>query len=122
MLRGRVTADRSVDGINVDEVVDVWLFALQISLEPIVLLRAVIDDEVERHAERLPEAIDVGPVAHVGIDAAIVDHGKPVIGRIGKERQDVNRVDHRYAIRSPAGTASVLRVRPGRRRAPGRRR
>jgi len=47
----------------------------------------MIDNQVETEIEMLREFRYVGPVAAGGIDPAIIDDGKAVVGGIGEKRQ-----------------------------------
>ena len=64
-------------------------------MHPVLLLTVVFDiqDQSEHQAEILAQALDIFPIADVWIDLSVVDHRKPVIGRVRKEGQQMQRRD-----------------------------
>ncbi len=76
-----------------DEVIAVFRIVAQERLKPRAPGRGVIDHRVEHQAKVAPNLGYVFPTAKRGVNGAIINHRKTVVGGIWVKRQNVNAAD-----------------------------
>ena len=79
--------------IDLDEVVGIGRSSVEVGLKPRTAARHVIEHQVEHQTNVAPQGVNIVPGAQGRIDRAIVDHRKAVVRGIGKEGQQMQRVD-----------------------------
>src|SRR5512138_1744218 len=79
--------------IHHNEIISIVGGVPQKSLEPFMMNGDVIDHGVEHQAEFTAQARNVLPFANRTLDRLIIDDGKPVIGKVRKERQHMDAAD-----------------------------
>jgi len=79
--------------IEFDEEVLIAGVASEIALEVGAGGGGMVDDQVKAEVKIAGELVDIGPIAAGGVDAAVINNGEAIIGRIGEEGQQVDDAD-----------------------------